>query len=211
MPVAHVPRLFSGMWRVHWDNVAKEVLWRLVYDALPTLERLHSPGSCACGAPSPGREHHFWDCPVAVAVRDQMQRALTVQEEERRAHRPGRLPPLVQREQLGLGLSPRGVQPQVWRVVVLAALGAMERGRKALCSWRLQQSPVAPHPAALPLDMQLEVAGRSAAVGFWDNLQDFVSGGPEAVGSLGARVGASHPFICSIGGVFSVHLPPGGM
>jgi hypothetical protein len=194
-------RLFAGMWRVRWDNPRKEVLWRLVYDALPTIQRLHLPGvhCCQCGVASPGREHHFWDCPVAQAVRDQLQRAL-----------PAGLA-AVQREQLWLALAPGGVRLQVWRVVVLAALGAMERGRKMLYSWRLAVSPVAPNPAALPLDMQLEVAQRAAVVGFWDNLQDFVSGGPGAVACLGDRVGASHPFIRCVRGVFSVNLLPGAL
>jgi hypothetical protein len=194
-------RLFAGMWRVRWDNPRKEVLWRLVYDALPTVERLHLPGvhCCQCGVASPGREHHFWDCPVAQAVRDQLQRAL-----------PAGLA-AVYREQLWLALAPGGVRLQVWRVVVLAALGAMERGRKMLYSWRLAVSPVAPNPAALPLDMQLQVAQRAAVVGFWDNLQDFVSGGPGAVACLGDRVGPLHPFIRCVRGVFSVNLLPGAL
>jgi hypothetical protein len=201
VPVACVGSMFAAMWKLPWDNQRKEVLWRLVYDALPTVERLHVPGvhRCQCGVLSPGREHHFWDCPVAVGVRGQLQRAL-----------PGGHPAL-QREQLWLAIAPAGVEAGVWRVVVLAALGAMERGRRVTYAWRLQHSPVAPDPAALPLDMQLEVAGRAAAVGFWDYLQDFVSGGPKATVALGELVGASHAFIRCVRGVFSVNLPPGGL
>ena len=52
-------------------NDMKEDFWRLFHNGFPTAGRLHaSEQRCGagCSAVSPGRMHHFWECPVAQAV-----------------------------------------------------------------------------------------------------------------------------------------------
>jgi hypothetical protein len=189
---------------VRWENRAKEVFWRLVYNGLPTPARLHAQGRpCQCGAGEggglaalPGRRHCFWDCPVAAAVREEIQRALP----------PGSLP--LARGQLWLARQPEGVHRGVWLVVVLSAVLAMDTGRAALTSWRLVPDPAAPHPAALPPAQQVEAAGRLAAAAFWGGLQDYVGGGDWADCWGEAAVPAPHPFIQRVGSSLSVCLPP---
>ena len=195
--------LLQGLWGVRWDNQIKEPFWRLVYDAHPTPHRLHEAGRpCQCGAglggaaPLPGRDHSFWACPVAVAERAELQRALPA------------VAPLLTQAQLWLARAPAGVHQGVWFVVVLAAVRAMNKGRAALTGWRLAQGVVAPHPTAMPAAQQVEVAARVAVGFFWDGLQDYVGGGGWADCWGPASVQAPHPFIQRVGGALVVHVPP---
>jgi hypothetical protein len=199
-----VGSLLRRLWAVRWENRAKEGFWRLVYDALPTPARLHAQGRpCQCQggqgeAALPGREHCFWDCPVAGAVREQLQRAL-----------PPGAPPLT-REQLWLARGPAGVLRGVWLVVVLAAVWAMDKGRMALTRWRLAARGGDPPPAALlPPAEQVTAAGRIAAAAFWEHLQDYVAGGEWADCWGEGSVAAPHPFIQrAASGVLAVIVPP---
>jgi hypothetical protein len=198
-----VGSLLRKLWGVRWENHSKEVFWRLVYNGLPTPARLHGAGRpCQCqagleGAVLPGREHCFWECPVAEAVRGEMQRAL-----------PPGAPPLA-REQLWLARGPAGVHKGVWLVVVLAAVRAMDRGRAALTSWRLAAGQEAPPPAALlPEAAQVAAAGTIAAAAFWELLQDYVGGGKWADCWDEASVSALHPFIRRAGSALVVNVPP---
>ncbi len=116
-----LPRL----WRIRWENTQKELLWRLAVDGVPMPGNCHMHGSalkaCACGgavAPSP-RLHHFWDCLVAQAVVAAVSAAVGA---------------AVPWAALWLVLCPDGLCPVVWAVVCLAALSAMERGRRAAVS-----------------------------------------------------------------------------
>jgi hypothetical protein len=76
-------------WKLLWHNCHKEVLWRLAVHGVPWAGG-HDIGRttpCACGQGSPHvhadeksralawREHCFWSCPVAQAVRDVLQSA----------------------------------------------------------------------------------------------------------------------------------------
>ena len=76
----------------------------------------------AAGRASP-RLHHFWFCPVAQAVLEQLESRITGQ---------------VTRRQVWLVQAPPGVAQCVWDVVSLAAVSAMERGRRHLVTCRRQ-------------------------------------------------------------------------
>ena len=118
------------LWRLQWDNEFKEVYWRFVLNGLPTYARMGSLASqhCLCGEPGPGRLHHYWECPLAAAV---------VSAVEAHLPQPANLPPgtrALLRPWHVWCMEPPRCRPRVhggvWRVVCLAALNAMDYGRR---------------------------------------------------------------------------------
>jgi hypothetical protein len=186
--VADLQLMLRKLWRVRWDNERKEVLWRLVLDGLPTAERMQQGAqgyACACGAASPGRVHHYWECPVAQAVVHALQGELPqLQQPLLRMHVWVARAPL---EQLHKG---------VWRVVALAALNAMDTGRKLL--WKWHKHP--PQQLGLQSEQQrVQVASAVAVASLWDMVTDFVELGQyHATWKL--EVAAGHPFIQAVPG-----------
>jgi len=130
--------IFKRVWSLSWSNQRKEIFWRLVYHGIPTSVRLgQRQRRCPCGtmpqAPA-GRPHVFWSCPVAVAIREHILAAL--------GHPPHGLPHLL-REHIWLFRPPQpGINQLFWDVICLAALGAMEYGRRVLLSLSLQNVDV---------------------------------------------------------------------
>jgi hypothetical protein len=183
-------RSLRTMWSVPWDNSRKELYWRLVLDGLPNAERmggLHE--ACQCGAVTPGRYHHYWECPPAMAVVIVLQQQLAGL-----VHTP------LLCAHVWLARTPHpSVKARVWRVVALAALHGMDRARKLLYRWRKateeqqqqqqqqqrQQRVAATRPRArqqaqathLPpsLEQQVSVACRVAVAAMWDMLHDFAA------------------------------------
>jgi hypothetical protein len=206
LDAAAVPSMLASMWRLPWENVRKEPLWRLVLDALPTASRMgqrpENPTAwvCQCGARAPDREHHFWSCPVAQAVRAEMQRCVPGAE--------------LCRYHLWLAVPPcPSVRKVIWRVVVLAAIGAMRRAWGSLTAWRLEAVRGEPSlAAALPAGEQLGRAGRVAVAAFWDLLQDAVGGCSWPPGGGAGGIGPQHPFICcSVAEDWALNMPEGGV
>ena len=123
--------VFSRLWSsLRWENEHKEAWWRLTVDGVPLLGNSHMrgarPAACGCGGfPGGGpdwaspRGHHFWACPVAQAVLDHL--ALAV-------GRP------VSRADVWLVQAPEATRQCVWDVVVLAAVSAMEGGRRFMAA-----------------------------------------------------------------------------
>ena len=240
-------RRLRQAWRLRWENSRKEVLWRLSLDAVrhpnnaamrgvpealdpqpgapPPAPAAAGPSggaaqpaaaarqyACVCGGGGCCRAHHFDTCPVARAVYACLQAALP----------PGA--PEVQRWHVWLAEPPAGagVHRAVWLVVCLAALAAMEAGRRRL--WRelkrreeaagdgLRQTRIPEHfapaaggpvqPPPPPPPSPLELASARAVAEFWAGLQSFVSlGVPEDTARAwgAAGVGASHPFFGVVG------------
>ena len=155
------------------------------------------------------REHFFWSCPVAQAVVGSVQRA-------RAAAAGGAQPQPVTRADLWLAEPPSGgsrVHEQVWLVVCLAALSAMDYGRRRLVALHLAAQPqrdsqgltqlslydawgrAAPAPAQSIVDQ----AGRSAVARFWALVADFASvrilpRGGQSIPEAG------HPFLVRVTG-----------
>ncbi|GIL42183.1 hypothetical protein Vafri_245 [Volvox africanus] len=148
-------RLWSD---VRWENKNKETLWRLAVDGVPLPGNTHlsrmPPQPCGCGTfggpnspPSSPRLHHFWECPIAQAVRDQIDR---------------HLPPSATteggmgRHHLWLIQAPPGCDQAPWDVIAMAALSSMEHGRHCLrAAIRGQRQmetmdPRQPHPSPQP-------------------------------------------------------------
>jgi hypothetical protein len=186
----HILAFHRGMrsvWKVPWENSHKETLWRLAVNGVQGAGGLgicHRQ-ACACGYQlSPAqvragagylhRQHAFWDCPVAQSVIAQLQRGLGARQ-------------FSQWHVWLLQPPGEGVQPAVWRVVCLAALEAMDRGRRHMW-WRIRQGGV---EAAAAL---LEARTRASSA-FWLALHDFARDG-RLVPSRGWKaVGADHPFL----------------
>jgi hypothetical protein len=154
-PAAVVLRALRPLWQLRWENANKEVYWRLALTGLPTAARLHKTEKCGCGAEGQhGREHYFWDCMPAVAVRAALR------------HELGGV--VVTRQQLWLVQAPAGCHQGVWGVASLAAMAAM-RGAWAEARSRLMASP----PTAVAgQDLGAEL-GRRAVAHFWERVADF--------------------------------------
>lgn len=162
-----VTRVLARWWKLRVPNEHKEAAWRLTLDGFPTARRMHTGRHCvACGAAEPGVEHHCWECPVAGAVRQELEGQL-------RAHRVGQGAPWLAADralrcaEVWLGVLPHPqLHRMVWDMVCLAAIGAMEFGRKV--AWA-----VAAEAPALPLPVVERIAGRAAVGEFWRVLADF--------------------------------------
>lgn len=183
-----VPALLRRLWPIKWEKENKETLWRLAVDGVPLPGNTHLRGSaperCGCGgfggpghhAASP-RAHHFWECPVAQAVIQQIA-----------AHVPGP----ITRAQVWLAEAPQGVQQCVWDIVSLAALTAMERARVGLRA-ATRNAPV-PQEAAQPgAPAPVEVAKSRAVLEFWQRLRGFAELGTPRRNWGG--VGPDHPIL----------------
>ena len=134
-PLAELLAALQRLWRLPWENGRKETYWRLAYDALPTAARRHTDQPCPCGAAEqrPGRQHHFWSCPVASSVVGQLEAAMGV------AAAPAPAPAPLTLTHLWLARPPPGIHTGVWGVVCLAAVEAMAHGMRRLYGLVLRQ------------------------------------------------------------------------
>lgn len=169
-----------------WENLNKEAWWRLAVDGISLLGNSHLRGAprraCGCGsytAATPNctpRQHHFWRCPVAQDVVEQVSCRAGVQ---------------ITRANLWLLVGPAGFEQCVWDVVALAAIGAMETGRRFLMA-ALQRVEVV-DPAVLCAQAQ-----RRAVSDFWGRLQGFAMLGVPRQGW--ELVGPRHPILRVVDG-----------
>lgn len=252
----------KALWAVRWHNCHKDTLWRLAVRGVPGAggHDVSPRAPCACGwaplqeeaaaqaagaaaaaAQDPAarqaatalqsdaagalaaawQEHYYWSCPVARDVVRQLQRALPAGTDVQRAH-----------VWLVSTPTPTCLQ-EAWRVVCLAAVSAMNLGRRVL--WAIthegqaegqpgdglrqltleelgfvvrQAQELAPEPEVTPVQR----AGRRAAAEFWALLQDFASlqSGAEEEGGRPMGLHAGHPFLCTQDGVRGVRVtvPP---
>ncbi len=182
----------GAVWRLPWENTRKEVLWRLAVNGIPGA---HVHGACACGAAPPAqrlpqhnRLHAFWECPVARAVTAQLAAGAGVQQLERSC--------------VWLLLPPSPAFVLIaWQVAALAALDAMEYGRRFL--WFLHARPGFAAAAGV------EQVSRAAATRFWLNLQDFASGlGEQPPGWPAVGAGGLAGFFSMVEGRLVASQPP---
>jgi hypothetical protein len=130
------------------------------------------------------RLHHFWTCPVAAAVATAVGTAAGV---------------LATRDSLWLAICPPHLCTQVWDVVSLAALGAMEHGRRYMAAGGMVHGSVA------TLRLRAEAA---AVAAFWGSLSGFVALG-KAPRSWG-DVPPNHPLVGRAASGLLVLNRPGG-
>ena len=217
-------RVFAGLlptlWSIHWENKQKEVLWRLAADGIRGASsriQFRCPCSSAVHDTDP-RLHSFWTCPVAVAVRDALQASL-----DAASPQPGPL----QRASLWLCTARpcSSIDLEVWRVVCLAALSAMDHGRRQL--WRLsfaaaRDAPRDPNqrtlyqvwgippPPSVPLRSITDRAGSLAVADFWARIADFVDVCNPPL-EWEDTVGPDHPFISHGGAWVNMRSPPSAL
>ena len=184
-PPNSMPATLQRLWPIKWEREHKETLWRLAVDGVPLPGNTHlrwlHPEPCGCGeyggiGPqycSP-RAHHFWECPVAQAVTQQIA-----------AHVPGP----ITRANVWLAEAPAGMQQCVWDVVALAAISAMERARVGLRA----NSHQATAPGEPNHPDQLEIAKGRAVLDFWQRVRGFAELGTPRRGWEG--VGPNHPIL----------------
>ena len=160
-PVRHV---LSRWWTLKVPNLYKEAAWRLALDAFPTAARMPvpvggAPRCCAaCGAANPGYAHHFWSCPIADTVRQEVESQL-------RAKHMLAADQRLWCSQLWLGRKPHyGLHGVVWDMVCLAAIHAMNVGRQT--AWSVS------HRMASP-DLVAGIVHRIVKAAFWGVLADF--------------------------------------
>eukprot|EP00775_Hariotina_reticulata_P015021 gene15021-biopygen618 len=163
-PLPPVTSVLGRWWSVRVANTYKEAAWKLALNAFPTASRMSLSNSCcvACGAQCPGVDHHFWSCPVAVAVRTEVEHQLIAC-----ALFPAGFTLTV--ADLWLGRKPldaAGLHTLVWDMVCLAALHALDRGR--CTAW-------AAAPSLATLVLVEQVAARAAVAAFWSALADFAA------------------------------------
>lgn len=133
------------LWSLKWDNHYKEIFWRLPLNGLCTAARIHDTDAvCVCGSSVPGRRHHYWECPIAQGVVQSILDNLPAAW----CSRPETRPPLLAKH---LWLmqpppGPRRMHPGVWKVVCLAALNAMDVGRRAANEHRVTARQAVPNP-----------------------------------------------------------------
>jgi hypothetical protein len=180
---ARLRSTLAAVWRLPWDNKHKDTLWRLQVDGIRAAK---VPGPCPCGAPIARqpfakRQHQFWECPVAMAVRAQL--------------------PAGPQSAVWLLEAPEGIHVQVWHVVCLAALSAMAWGRGALWGRKGGQPFLPAGEVAAVCDEVVEL--------FWTMLQDFVQGLP-GMPSSWLPVPEGHPFLAMQGGRLVCHRPDVG-
>jgi len=160
--VEELRKLLCQLWEIPWENRRKEFFWRLCLDGVPTAARMHMLGdSCACGFVAPDRAHHYWDCPVAQGVCQELRR-----------HLPSTG---LRRIHVWLGRPPApDLHRKLWLVIAQAALLAMDKGRRVLTAIKLGSDEAPQGAHVLPVDVQLVLASKVAVATFWDMLQDFV-------------------------------------
>lgn len=156
-----VQLVLSRWWKIRVANTYKEAAWRLALNAFPTAQRMHlTTGCAACSVVGPGVEHHFWTCPVAVAVRREVESQL-------RAFHMLAAGATLPCSALWLACAPHiDMHRLVWDMVCIAAIHAFDLGRRA--AWAVS------HRLSVPVLVE-QVAVRAAVGAFWDALADFAA------------------------------------
>jgi hypothetical protein len=185
-PTAAAKRLkidiFRQVWSLPWENKYKEILWRLAVNGVAMYGSARymadqPPLPCLCGTGLVSRTHHYWECPIATAVMQEVQLGW------KPATTTTTVAGSITREQLWMLHAPHRTTHDIWQVVVLAALNAMDAGRRRLTSICMTareqhhrhptQQPQATQARISATAEQLQLACVFATERFWSNLRDF--------------------------------------
>jgi len=174
---------FKRAWPLRWDRTHTEILWLLAHNALPTAERLHHDGeTCFCcpTVSNPGLKHHFWECRVARGILTELNKQLSNWE--------GFEDNTIQRHHIWLleSPSPTFFKP-LWPIVALAALNAMDSGRRTL----FRSSQQSPTPASLPTIRRAAI--RNGIAAFWKLIAHFAANNQQP--AIWSSLPADHPFL----------------
>lgn len=166
LPFPTVPSTLARWWKLRVPNCYKEAAWRLTLNAFPTADRMPTPAGgqpkccAACGAVNPGIRHHFWQCPMADEVRQEVESQL-------RAKNMLGGDARLSCSHVWKGVKPHpGLHRMVWDMVCLAAVHAMNVGRQT--AWSVS------HRLETP-DLVADVVRKVARAAFWSVLADFAA------------------------------------
>ena len=208
--VASLSATMRTLWTTRWDNHVKETLWRLSVKGIAGAGGHDIPlrQQCPCGGtPTPGsppasssseaRSHCFWHCPVAKAVVAEIHRALPGSDALSCADVWLLSPPSAQNLHKG-----------PWALICMAALHAMELGRRHL--WRaVRKANKSLVPLTAPEAAELVTCTSArAAIWLWALLQDFadlqdipkgwddVQADHPCIGIISSATGDAEPRLC---------------
>ena len=162
LPLARLHAAFVHTWRLPCPNALKQILWILAVDGVPG-SRNPACRFCPSQAETPSthtnspRLHCFWQCSVAMVVRQEIDNALAVWCPTHTA---------VSRRALWLLEAPPTsptLHENVWTVVCLAALEAVEHSRRAV--WRAHSHSQLSAPSIVS----------AATTRFWQNLANLAA------------------------------------
>jgi hypothetical protein len=172
--------VFTRLWKLKWENDNKEAFWRLAVNGFSGFG-MHGTGAaaaqCPCGVQMEwgDRRHHFWDCLLATVLRSEMEFEIFGDVEPDESE--------LGKEELWLVRAPEGINQVVWDVVCLAAISALEHGRRFIYASRQEENRIATFER-----------GRLAVVSeFWARLGSFASTGNSPRGW--DTVPLAHPFL----------------
>ena len=227
----------TALWREPWEPRHKEPFWRLVNHGIAGAGGHNNPSSrpCICGWTPPARgargdttlrpaaadawrHHAFWDCPIALAVRREINASL-----------PPTCPPvtcahiwLLSPPPVRPGSTP--LHPGVWRITAAAAVAAMDYGRRTMHALqrehlRDQNKTQTVITAFFPNGSgaisalykgrdTIPRASRKAAAEFWNYLQDFADLNQQPP-TTWMGVTPDHPFLGVTAVGVRLNLPPG--
>jgi hypothetical protein len=208
----HLKSSISSMWKMKWELRNKETYWRLVNNGISGAGGHDSTTSrpCPCGWIPPDkaggtlgnkasadawRIHAFWNCAVAQAVVNEINHSLGITD-------------LMQRHHLWLSIPPMTHNPinlHIWQVVTLAAVTAMDHGRKAMHAM-LKSVPATPPPQhqRTPALSVITRAANAASGRFWCILQDYV----DTDNNITPPPPPNHPFFTTKDNHLTLNLPP---
>lgn len=186
--ISNLRHTLKQVLKLPWDNHNKEILWRLALNGIPGAGGcgicFNTP--CLCGArlthhqlqhqnSAAHRQHAFWDCPVAQAVVAQLRAFPDTQN--------------MQQQHLWLLQPPSAsILPAVWQIAGLAALTAMERGRRKLWAARHQQP-------SQSNEITTAQAAEYAVTCWRDSIQDFANTNSFPIGLQLQPLHSQHPFL----------------
>ena len=130
------------------------------------------------------RRHVFWECPVAQHVVDQLRAGMPSREAAASLSR-------ADVWLLRVPAPAKGVlREDIWGLVCVLAIHAMERGRSSL--WVMQVKNAS---AASPTTPTSQRAGNRAAAWLWHLLGEFASIGQVPSAWRGSDISPTHPFL----------------
>ena len=174
-PTADLSKALKKAWKLPCNNNLKTSFWLLTSNCIPGGRIPHPQWSCPCSpatSPSCSRLHSFWECWVAMSIRSTLEFALSLS--------------ALPRFNLWLIVPPTPtIDSEVWTLVCLAAISAMDYGRARLWS------------------AASDFSSSNCIAHFWHTLQSFASSSQH----LHWTLPATHPFLCTIDGILQVNAP----
>jgi hypothetical protein len=124
-------------WKLACNDTLKTAFWLLSSDCIPGVHIPHPYWVCPCSSsqcPSCSRLHSLWDCSITTSICPTLESALSL--------------PALPHSNLWLMIPPTAsINPEVWTLVCLAAISAMDYGHASFWSTPrdTSTSPVVAH------------------------------------------------------------------